>query len=91
MPRRFDAPCIQTEMKSKIIGITVQRNMRAGKHGITRSTVVFFIREDSDKTSIHYTNDILERGNISDASVIRAKRAQLALMERNMAQDAAAQ
>lgn len=69
-------------MKNKITNITVAREMRAGRFGITRNTRVWFIRANGN-TSMFDTNDILGRGNISEASVRRAKRAQVALVERH--------
>lgn len=70
-------------MKSKIIAISIQRNLRANKYGMDRETVVFFTRANDNESSRYTTNDILQRGNISDASVIRAKRAQAALMNKD--------
>ena len=73
-------------MKKSITGITITREMMSYPGGIRRETIVFIHRETTDpneyKTHSYTTNDILKRGNISDSSVIRAKRAQVVLMER---------
>ena len=74
------------EMKKSITGITITREMMGYPGGIRRETIVFIHRETTNpneyQTHSYTTNDILKRGNISDSSVRRAKRAQAALVER---------
>ena len=59
--------------------------MRAYKSGIHEETVIFWLREGVETPARYTTDDILERGNISAASVKRAERAQARLVERAQA------
>ena len=70
---------------NKITHITIQRELRAGPYGFSRETVVYISR-DGKCTRRFSTNDILKRGNISEHSVRRAKRAQVAIVERAQAE-----
>ena len=69
-------------MKRKITGISIHRITRAHPHGIAHETVIYLMRPGQD-TARYSTNDTLQRGNISDASVRRAERAQGAIAARN--------
>jgi len=69
-------------MQNKITGIVIQTNVRAYRSGIHEETVIFWLREGVETPARYTTDDILERGNISAASVKRAERAQARLVER---------
>ena len=69
-------------MKNKITGIIIQTNVRAYKSGIHEETVIFWLREGEGTPARYTTDDILERGKISAASVKRAVRAQASLVKR---------
>ena len=62
-------------MKSNITSISVHREIRATKYGISRETSIFFIR-DNGIVSSYYINSVLDRKDISQASLMRAKHAQ---------------
>jgi hypothetical protein len=69
---------------SKIYYISIQRDMATTYDGIRRETKVCFQRHNGRKTivSLYSNNPIAKPGKISEASVIRAKRAQIVLAER---------
>ena len=63
-------------MKQPIHCISISRNMQAATHGMYNTTNVYFHR--GNKVKSYQTNPLVETyGRISNASVIRAKRAQL--------------
>lgn len=76
-------------MKQPITFISIERKMDADvEFGFTSNTTVRIYREGTsghfDGMGNYETNpfNALKKGKISNASVIRAKRAQLALLER---------
>jgi hypothetical protein len=68
-------------MKNPIQSITINREGRASRYGYTTNTRVYMSRKG--KSSGYETTPILEDGKISHASVLRAKRAQLVLLEQS--------
>lgn len=68
-------------MATQITAISISREMQARPGNMWKTTEVFFHR--NAHVTKHETNPIVSKQRkISEASVIRAKRAQLALMER---------
>lgn len=64
---------------AQIDAISIERRLSAGNFGFETNTTVYIHRDG--KVSNHQTNPIRRQaGRISNASVIRAKRAQLALV-----------
>lgn len=74
-------------MPSPIRSITITRTLRAHRFGISTEVEVYIHR--NGRPVAHYeVNPILpERGRISNASVLRAKRAQLALVHPDTDED----
>ena len=66
--------------KNQITGISIHRKLRAPRFGFSRETVVYILREGTNGDS-YSTNPTLDNAKISDASVLRAKRAQMALVQ----------
>lgn len=74
-------------MKPRISVIVVQRQMSASEHGFTTDSNVQIYRgsgyaNDWSGSSYHTNPSVRSQNRISNASVIRAKRAQIALLER---------
>lgn len=71
-------------MKPKIDSICIEREINAFNFGFTTNTKVFFFR---GKRMSFYQTSPLQRSRkpISDASVLRAKRAMNAIVERGAA------
>lgn len=63
------------------VSITICEEVVASPYGTTRNTIVYVNRANRMFSSMYETNPNTGRGGISEASVLRAKRAQLALLK----------